>query len=402
MLLYIKKLKMPPKKQKGFKSSDLEFSKCAGRDITALKKYAQEHDTEPVEVLAYALKKDNKLKYFESSEHDLSNCSAAFPGTGWYGVGVKGTNRYHFYDDNGKETEGIYYFKLVLQNDEPRISNGTFERPSELPMDAQRCEVNGGKCLVKKVTKEAKLYKKEEQKVKQERKVKEKEEIVLPPEIQNLKVDTVEIGTSGLSEEEKEFIRVEAPNVKQQKDRSYFEKMDVQQIIDWMLKNMDLKDILACVRGTALTPEQQETLNEIEGTKVTEVSSESLAKEAIETLPSKEVNMMLKKVTKEEFMEMYNLIPDEYGRLKAIAGLCKECGKYYTVKPVKSTGGYALYDFDEEKIKNVNAVIDKCIDLRSKRFKEQLLSYFRSLVRKVKPKSSFGKKKKVVKSIRRW
>ena len=101
---------MPPKKKSGFTDSDIKFAKCAGRNTTPLSKYALENDVEPSEVLAYALKKDKKLEYLTNS--NISNCTAAFPGTEWYAVSLKGANGNYFYDDNGQEVSGIYYFKL--------------------------------------------------------------------------------------------------------------------------------------------------------------------------------------------------------------------------------------------------------------------------------------------------
>ena len=235
------------------------MTSCLGRDVTPLQEYAKENGLSPKTLLAEALEKDKMLQYFKRVPK-VNECEFSFPKTNWFGVFIEDEEGRFFINHEGDDVPGVYYFQIEITTNGPKIVNGTFEMPAELN-GVRPCVINEkGKCGVPPPEKVSKSKSKEPAVSQQ---IQE-----LPKLFKGLDINLVNVGASSSSSvPEESEIQIGSPDrgtAKQQHDRSFFEKMDTKQIVDWMINNMKLKDILGCLQSASLSPQQQEALRQVE------------------------------------------------------------------------------------------------------------------------------------------
>jgi hypothetical protein len=360
---------MPPK-QKIRKDKIKGNVSCTGRDITSLSDYAN-NDTLPRGFLAYLLEKDDKLKYFNVLPN-VNECMYTFPNSEWFGVNVS--------DSNIFGNTGVYYFKIKTTTDGPRIDQGTstFNTPIEL-VDINPCVVNEeGKCASPPKEKRGKSKK------------------VTGSQMTDTEMIDVTENLPNDLKEQIEIVQVGIPKSskpKQSKSRIDFEKMDIEQIKEWMKNNMYTTDILTCIRQSALNDQQKEQLNNIEKyvpppeNEVNEVNEDVQAMDIAEQLPPQEVKKMFKRISKEDIVKELNQV-DPSNRQQAIVELCHKSGKNYRIEIRRNK--LKIIDNKGEIVDDDDA-LDECASFEAERIRQRMLSRWTSTMRTVKDAKEKGK-----------
>jgi hypothetical protein len=151
--------------------------------------------------------------------------------------------------------------------------------------------------------------------------------------------------------------------------RDFFESMKSKDVIvDWMIKNMDRRDLLKCVEKGALSAaevSEAETLADVEPSAG--VTTEMVA--AAEGMSESKFKELLKKAAKDAIKE--SLPKDSDSRKQAVIDLCTRAGiTGYSVMKNKK-GFLKIMDPDEEPVEeaDINSLIDQCATSESARLK---------------------------------
>jgi len=151
--------------------------------------------------------------------------------------------------------------------------------------------------------------------------------------------------------------------------RDFFESMKSKDVfVDWMIKNMDRRDLLKCVEKGALSAaevSEAETLADVEPSAG--VTTEMVA--AAEGMSESKFKELLKKAAKDAIKE--SLPKDSDSRKQAVIDLCTRAGiTGYSVMKNKK-GFLKIMDPDEEPVEeaDINSLIDQCAASESARLK---------------------------------
>jgi len=173
--------------------------------------------------------------------------------------------------------------------------------------------------------------------------------------------------------------------------REFFEQMKTKEmIVEWMINNMDPKDLIKCVKKGSLSKGDLEEAEKLASSEISEYSEypESGAGpsgtsgltnadlEVIEmarNIPESELTRMLKKVTKESISELINRISDKTEKKKQLIFLCKRAGinKYSTQI---RRGVLRLFEGDDQiDDEEIPKIVDECAAKEATKLRRRLL-----------------------------
>ena len=360
---------MPPKKAAPKPGKWKGTKSCGWRDVTALQDYAVNGEL-PRGFLANILYESEYLDNYKLVPN-LNECELSFPDSDWFGVYVtdeSGNGKYWF-DGNGNRIPYVYYFKVTSGPDGPEIDQDShsFKMPPELA-GVRPCAINAsGKCgpppkiTPPKEPKEAKASPPPKTpKTPKTPKAPAAEGIsIIPSDVITAAVEALQLGPAEVEE-----------TITGKISRSDVEKMDRKEIFGWIQKHMRPEDVLACARSGALSKQDLDALNVLEGDISTGVDPEiSAAMEAANSLPPKVVHQMIKKISKESLMEEINAISDIQSKANAVVELCRRNNLNY--ETISTARGIRIQTPESLSI-SINEALGECADAEALRLQEQL------------------------------
>ena len=372
--------------------------KCSERSKTALSSYIGKDPAKIKNVLAQVLANEGRLDMY-ALKPDLNECMMSYPDSDWYGVYVTDQNgNKYFKGIDGNVVEGIYYFKVKMVSGKPYADEGTFELPKELE--------NVSPCTIS-----------------------EKGNCVNPPKATNLKTSKIKLpddivsGIEVMSINKTKQANVMPPSnmlrptksvpQKGTYDKKMFEAMPKEKIIDFMISNLDIKDLANCVLDDVTMTSEDKAVIE----KITQSvpSSSSSYEEQPKELSNEELSKIRKKYIREITRPILALGNDE--RVAAMIKYLDESGvtdvpddpddiedlfeetvnkradKYIKLGKFSAFGKYrkGRVSAAQKRVRaNFRKAAKKC-----KKSKGKYISCMKRMLKKCKTKSSsFGKKKK--------
>jgi len=316
-------------------------------------------------LLARALLNDDLLDFFDGQE-SASECIFSYPDSEWFSIYLVDENGNKFWevdDETGEIVHPKYYFQLTEDEDgNPRIDTevATTELPRELidpytGRELENCKLSGSSCtgVAPKAPKEVAAPKAP---VARAARATPGPKLVSPELLAGLQNLTISEGSG--------------PSKKPEKiTRDFFEGMKSKDVIvDWMIKNMDRKDLIKCIERGALSAtevSEAESLADVE--TAAEVTPEMVA--AAQDMSESKFKELLKKAAKDAIKE--SLPKDLDSRKQAVVDLCTRAGiTGYSVMKNKK-GFLKIIDPDEEPVEeaDINKLIDQCATSESARLK---------------------------------
>jgi hypothetical protein len=180
--------------------------------------------------------------------------------------------------------------------------------------------------------------------------------------------------------------------------REYFEQMkNKEMIVDWMIKNMDPKVLVNCIKKGSLSQADLQDAERIAGMEVSETQIEeqlgelSLSDlntlEVARSLPQAEVKSMLQKVTKEAISDLINKVSNDDEKKNAIVALCIRAGiNNYSTAIKRNKLKIIDKNGDSLNEKEIDEIIDECAKREATKLRRKLviLSYVASKPRTVR------------------
>jgi hypothetical protein len=395
---------------------------CKERSGINFKKFVDMIKKKPGEIhilLARALLNNGDLDKFTGQTH-ASECVFSYPDSDWFGV--------YMLDESGNKvwnsTEGSFmkfYFKIKVNTAGTNAAiledTMTYNTPDELKDDdgneISHCVLRGTKCGDPEDLKIKKLLTKKEASAKPKavksdnvastsgtkrvpkEKVEQEPVQSLPPQVSPaLLAQLQDFSISGGETSSSSSTRPQATKI----SREYFEQMkNKEMIVDWMIKNMDPKVLINCIKKGSLSQADLQDAERIAGMEVPETSIEeelgelSLSDlntlEVARSLPPAEVKSMLQKVTKETISELINKVSDADQKKKAIVELCKRAGINNYSTGIRRNK-LRLIDQNGETVDEgeIDEIIDECAKREATKLRRKLvlLSYVASKPRTVR------------------
>ena len=338
-------------------------------------------------LLARALLNDEQLDRFDG-QGGASECVFSYPNKDWFGV--------YLVDSAGNKVEWgegymKYYFKLKVNKmgSDAVVTEGTVTLPDDLKdadgNEIDHCVLRGTKCgdpdsmRVKPAPKgrTPKVVVTEQPETPAPRVASQ----VSPVLLQQLEDLSLGSGT-----------RSAKPSAQPSTiTREFFEQMKTKEmIVEWMINNMDPKDLIKCVKKGSLSRGDLEEAEKLASSEISEYSEypESGAGpsgtsgltnadlEVIEmarNIPESELTRMLKKVTKESISELINRISDEKEKKNELILLCNRAGiKKYSAK--MSRGVLTLFEGDDLiDDDDIQEIVDECAAKEATKLRRRLL-----------------------------
>jgi hypothetical protein len=383
--------------------SILEARPCGKRSGVNFQKFVNMIKKNPAKIdilLARALLNDEQLDRFDG-QGGASECVFSYPNKDWFGV--------YLLDSAGNKVEWgegymKYYFKLKVNKmgSDAAVTEGTVDLPDDLKdadgNEIDHCVLRGTKCGDPDSMRVKPAPKGRTPKVV----VTERDEPaprvasqVSPVLLQ--KLEDLSLGSGKSSGKSSAKPSAQSSTI----TREFFEQMKTKEmIVEWMINNMDPKDLIKCVKKGSLSRGDLEEAEKLASSEISEYSEEypeigagpsgtsGLTNADIEVLemakniPESELTRMLKKVTKESISELINRISDETEKKKQLIFLCKRAGinKYSTQK---SRGVLTLFEgddlIDDEEIPGI---VDECAAKEATKLRRKLLgSTFRTNIK---------------------
>ena len=394
---------------------------CKDRSGVNFKKFVDMIKKKPGEIhilLARALLNNGDLDKFTGQTH-ASECVFSYPESDWFGVYMLDQNGDKIWNDDDRAYMK-FYFKIKVNTAGTNAAiledTMTYDTPDELKdeygNEISHCVLRGTKCGDPEDLKIKKLLTKKEASAKPKaaksenvastsgtkrapkEKVEQEPVQSLPPQVSpallaQLQDFSLSGGEASSSSSTRQATKI---------SREYFEQMkNKEMIVDWMIKNMDPKVLVNCIKKGSLSQADLQDAERIAGMEVSETPIEeqlgelSLSDlntlEVARSLPQAEVKSMLQKVTKETISELINKVSGDDKKKEAIVELCKRAGinKYSTAIKRKQL---RLLDeegdiVDEREIKEI---IDECAKREATKLRRRLaiLSYVASQPRTVR------------------
>jgi hypothetical protein len=373
-----KSIIMGPKKQIGLRESQ----KCAGRDVALLKSYiGQENITG---YLASMLQQDGLLDYF-NIDTQTSECISTFADSDYFAVSVKSADGEYFYDLQGQQIPKKVYFKLKQNPNTGALSidqtTYTFDMPEEV--------VGKVPCIVNPETGKTCMKGKPPPSTKGRGRPPKTPSgggagpsgsdagpsgstMVIPVEELRAAVEKIQISgppVSGTADKPVKLSREELDSMK-----------DEEVLIEWMIKNVNPKDLLSCVRSGTLSAQESAELDDLETELAGAVRPSeqpptitpeiAAAAQAVADRPARESVSILKRLSKEQLVSDLQALPAEQ-RTKAVVDLCVRFGFSPETRVNKRTGEIMLRDRQGESY-SVQSALDYCAGREAVRLKFQL------------------------------
>ena len=371
--------------------SILEARPCGKRSGVNFQKFVNMIKKNPAKIdilLARALLNDEQLDRFDG-QGGASECVFSYPNKDWFGV--------YLVDSAGNKVEWgegymKYYFKLKVNKmgSDAAVTEGTVDLPDDLKdadgNEIDHCVLRGTKCgdpdsmRVKPAPKgrTPKATVAVEERDEPAPRVASQVSPVLLQQLEDLSLG------SGKSSAK--------PSAQPSTiTREFFEQMKTKEmIVEWMINNMDPKDLIKCVKKGSLSRGDLEEAEKLASSEISEYSEypESGAGpsgtsgltnadlEVIEmarNIPESELTRMLKKVTKESISELINRISDKTEKKKQLIFLCKRAGinKYSTQT---RRGVLRLFEGDDQiDDEEIPKIVDECAAKESTKLRRKLL-----------------------------
>jgi len=371
--------------------SILEARPCGKRSGVNFQKFVNMIKKNPAKIdilLARALLNDEQLDRFDG-QGGASECVFSYPNKDWFGV--------YLVDSAGNKVEWgkgymKYYFKLKVNKmgSDAAVTEGTVDLPDDLKdadgNEIDHCVLRGTKCgdpdsmRVKPAPKgrTSKVVVTEQPETPAPRVASQ----VSPVLLQQLEDLSLGSGT-----------RSTKPSAQPSTiTREFFEQMKTKEmIVEWMINNMDPKDLIKCVKKGSLSKGDLEEAEKLASSEISEYSEEypeigagpsgtsGLTNADLEVLemarniPESELTRMLKKVTKESISELINRISDKTEKKKQLIFLCKRAGiNKYSAQI--SRGVLTLFEGDDLiDDDDIQEIVDECAAKEATKLRRKLL-----------------------------
>jgi hypothetical protein len=345
---------------------------CKSRSAAKFQRFIGKDPSKINVLLARALLRDDLLDVFDG-QPSASECTFSYPESDWFSVFLVDEDGNKFWDTEQGHMK--LYFKVDMDDpNDPYIIEETMTNdvPPELinpatGMEIENCKLSGSSCTGTRpkapkapaAPKAAAVKAAGAPRGRPSAAATAVPTLVSPSILAGLQNLTISEG-AGPSRPSK---------VPEKITRDFFESMKSKDVIvDWMIKNMDRKDLIKCVEKGALSAaevSEAEALAEVEPS--TEVTPEMV--EAAEVMPESKFKELLKKAAKDAIKEA--LPKDLDSRKQAVVGLCTRAGiTGYSVMKNKK-GVLKIIDPDEEPVEesDINGLIDQCATSESVRLK---------------------------------
>jgi hypothetical protein len=337
---------------------------CRNRSTAKFYKFIGKDPSRINVLLARALLHDDLLDFFDGSQESASECVFSYPDSDWYSVYLIDADGNKIWDP--EEGHMKLYFKINIDEaTDPYIIEETMTNdiPPELidpvtGMELENCKLSGSSCTGNRPKAPA-APKPAATPRGRPSSAASVPPLVSPSILAGLQNLTISEG-AGPSRPSKGPEKI---------TRDFFESMKSKDVIvDWMIKNMDRRDLLKCVEKGALSAaevSEAETLADVEPSAG--VTTEMVA--AAEGMSESKFKELLKKAAKDAIKE--SLPKDSDSRKQAVIDLCTRAGiTGYSIMKNKK-GFLKIMDPDEEPVEeaDINSLIDQCATSESARLK---------------------------------
>ena len=321
---------MPPKKN--WTLSEYPSLPCDKKTTTKLSTATKESSRLLKKALENTYISEDGPSYFEYfKDLDWPNeCIFSYPDSNWIAIYLKDSsgNVYWSKNPDGSVKNEKVYFQIGFDSEsDPEIINFTKRTPSELE-GLQNCAVVNGKCV--NGNREPKAQKPGKKVIFSE----SIPERIIPP------VESVASSSKSVPK-----VNNTTKNTKTTKSitREEFEKMGSKEaIINWMIQNMDPKDILSC-----LQQDKPSGINDI-----------------IEGMDTLEIVDTLTEVSFEDLVEGVNSITNLEERYSRIVDLCVVSGLYsqddFDIIKSKKHGFQLSLNDNIQSMDDINELLEKC------------------------------------------
>jgi hypothetical protein len=370
--------------------SILEARPCGKRSGVNFQKFVNMIKKNPAKIdilLARALLNDEQLDRFDG-QGGASECVFSYPNKDWFGV--------YLVDSAGNKVEWgegymKYYFKLKVNKmgSDAAVTEGTVDLPDDLKdadgNEIDHCVLRGTKCGDPDSMRVKPAPKGRTPKVVVTEQPETPAPIVAsqvsPVLLQQLEDLSLGSGT-----------RSAKPSAQSSTiTREFFEQMKTKEmIVEWMINNMDPKDLIKCVKKGSLSKGDLEEAEKLASSEISEypeypssgagpsgtsglTNADLEVIEMARNIPESELTRMLKKVTKESISELINTISDKTEKKKQLIFLCKRAGinKYSTQT---RRGVLRLFEGDDQiNDSEIPKIVDECASKESTKLRRKLL-----------------------------
>jgi hypothetical protein len=382
---------------------------CSGKKAKSFQKLIGfiKNNPDKIDVLlARALLHDDMLDVFDGYPH-ANECVFSYPDSDWFSV--------YLLDENGKKVwdpdENIMklYFKIRVSPNgedaaiiEKTLTNDT---PQELigpdGKEIENCKVAGTKCTNPDSMKPPPKEPKAPRAPKSKKPVDDIDDDddsgpsapsrvspVILSQLENLSLG----GGGSPGQSSSKSTKSTKSTAKPKITRDDFEDIKSKElIVDYMVANMNPKDIVSCVKKGALSKSDLEEVEKLAGMDIPDSGEQDYyvdepggsltleeldAVEMANNLPEKEVMSIMKRVTKEAIVKLINKIGDMDEKKKEIVKLCKRAGiNKYSTKTARG-GKLKLFENGEQVDDGeVPEIIDICAKREATKLRRKIALY---------------------------
>lgn len=324
---------------------------CRGRDTTNLQEYINDPLKEKKSLFVKALHNSKILQKFDG-QVGVNECIFSYPESEWYAVYLLDSNGQQIWDPATGAKMLFFKLKLSPSGKEAIITTET-TNITDTDLDGkQACAVNSnGNCAlpVKSVSPSpAKPKKTTEKQAESQDKV--------DAEVAE-RLQTLAISPDGKKSSEKV-------------DRTYFENLDSKMLIaQWMIDNMDEKDVVECVKQGSLSPDDLQRVEALSKTAPIPSGVAEKAAEIAASMPEKEVRKMFQRISKQSLSEEINKIKNPRERQQAIVNMCQRVQLDYKLQSTRTS--MQIYDLHGEPISDDKA-LSECASIEAIRANNML------------------------------
>jgi len=353
---------------------------CRGRDTTNLQEYINDPLKEKKSLFVRALFNSKILQKFDG-QVGVNECVFSYPDSEWYAVYLLDSDGQQIWDPATGAKMLFFKLKVSPSGKEAIISAETTDISQTDLVGKQACSVNSnGNCVLPGAAPSPET-----------RKTTAKKTSPKPaPEEPQEKVDSEvaeRLQSMSISSSKKSSEKV---------DRAYFENLDSKMLIaQWMIDNMDEKDIIECVKQGSLSPEDVQRVEKLSksapaGSSPAPSSSkdaEAVAAEIAAGMEPEKVKKIFQRMSKEDLIaDLKKNYPGD--RKQAIVEMCKRAGKKLEIRETKR--GPKLFDFNGEQVDESDA-LDECAAFEAERIRQRLAYRWTSVMRNVRSAVDKGK-----------
>ena len=382
--------------------SILEARPCGKRSGVNFQKFVNMIKKNPAKIdilLARALLNDEQLDRFDG-QGGASECVFSYPNKDWFGV--------YLVDSAGNKVEWgegymKYYFKLKVNKlgSDAAVTDGTVDLPDDLKdsdgNEIDHCVLRGTKCgdpesMRVKPAPKGRTPKAPVAVEEQDEPAPRVASQVSPVLLQQL--EDLSLGSGKSTGKSSAKPSAQSSTI----TREFFEQMKTKEmIVEWMINNMDPKDLIKCVKKGSLSKGDLEEAEKLASSEISEYSEEYTESPSIgagtsgtsgmtnadleviemaRNIPESELTRMLKKVTKESISELINKISDKAQRKEQLVLLCKRAGiNKYSAKKVRNV--LRVFEGDDQiDDEEIPGIVDECAAKEATKLRRRLLGAY--------------------------